>query len=210
MAAQPYDHIDRQMRRSDEIGDQAVAAPEGEMLGLKALAAEIKAARQSWDAVQAMVSSQGRVAAKEGDEASSSMATLRKLFAELAPVLALKAGFQGDALSDLATDDDFFVAVEEMEQVLEEHQGEDWADSMLPKLSALVDAAAKEFTESVEAGRALQKAQAKRAEVAAQTREVFVPFRRCVRGTFGASSKEYRDLLDKRYRKKAPAPTPAS
>ncbi len=46
-----------------------------------------------------------------------------------------------------------------------------------------------------------------------QTRRTFVAFRRCVRGTFGSSSKEYRDLLDKQYRKRhatpEPAPTPA-
>lgn len=75
------------------------------------------------------------------------------------------------------------------------------------------DAAAKEYSEAVEAGRALQKAQARRAKVADEGREILVPFRRCVRGTFGSTSKEYRDLLDRQYRKKPspePTPTPAT
>lgn len=206
MAVQPYDHVERQYRRTEEIGDQALAAPAGEKVGLKALTPEMKAAKQDFDGAQAGVRAAARVAFQEKDESETATGALRGVYSEILPMAALKVGFAGKAPTEYATDDDFFSEVEQLEMALQAHASEPWAGAPLAQVTAAADAAAKEYAESVEARRALQKAQAHRAEVVSQTRPVFVAFRRCVRATFGTSSKEYRDLLDKQYQGN---PTPA-
>lgn len=209
MAAQPFDHIDRQMKRAGEIADEAMAAPEGERTGLKGLSPEMLAEVESWGAVQKLVKAQERAEVREGEEAVTAMVALKSLYEELLPLAQHKAGFDGSAPSEYSTDDDFTTAEEEMEEVFRENAEQKWASEPLAKLTEVGDAAAKEYAEAVSAGRALQKAQAKRAKIAEEGRSILVPFRRCVRGTFGASSKEYRDLLDRQYRKKSgPDPTP--
>jgi hypothetical protein len=85
-----------------------------------------------------------------------------------------------------------------MEDVFDSNKETKWGGPALKRLSPLLDDAAREYAEQAGAYRALQKAQEKREEAARQGRGVFVSFRRVVRATFGRSSREYRDLADRR------------
>ncbi|MBI4702783.1 MAG: hypothetical protein HY744_16815 [Deltaproteobacteria bacterium] len=96
-----------------------------------------------------------------------------------------------------------------MEQALEAAGEQQWAKTALGQLAPAVDGAAKEYTEQVAAGRALQKAQAARGRASDEAREILVPFRKAVRASFGRTSKEYRDLRDRRRGPGGDEPPPA-
>ena len=82
--------------------------------------------------------------------------------------------------------------------MIEHNQAESWAATLLATFQPLVDKASKEQLEAAGALKTLQKAQTAREQAEVTARPVFVRFRRAVRATFGRSSREYRDLLDRR------------
>ncbi|MBI4706075.1 MAG: hypothetical protein HY744_33695 [Deltaproteobacteria bacterium] len=209
MSAQPIDHTVRQLLRADEIAKKALDAAEGELVGLKGLAPEMRAAAAAFASANELVRSMERALAKETAEGESAVRSLAVVYDELLALATRKAGFSGGAADSFATHDDFIAVAESMEQAFEAAGGEQWAKAALGKLAPAVDATAKEYTEQVAAGRALQKAQAQRARAADEAREILVPFRKAVRASFGRSSKEYRDLRDRRYAGGSAEPPPA-
>jgi hypothetical protein len=87
---------------------------------------------------------------------------------------------------------------EAVEDVLEGHQAETWAAPLLDALASALEAAIRESAEGSAGLKGAQKAQLERDRAMAALRPTFVSFRRTVRIAFGRSSREYRELLDRR------------
>jgi hypothetical protein len=209
MSDQSYEHTDRQVGRAIPLAQTALAAPAGEVVALKALAPEVLTTAAAYQTAKVTLLTLERATAKETEEALAAQAPLAKAYDEAVGVVTAKvAGTSFAAASTFGTVDDFFIAAEDLEGVLEEHQAEAWAKPLLDRIAPLCDAAAKEQKEATEAGKAAQKARQHRAQAATTFRDALVPFRRVVRATYGRSSKEYRSLLDRQSRGSGGEPTP--
>lgn len=199
MPGQSFDLINRQMNRAKQIADDALKAPEGEKLALKAISPDMLSAASKYISSDDLVKETERALAKEKGEAELAIKPLAKFYDEMLPIVAVKAGFSEGASSTFKITDDFVAAAEDMENALEENKEEEWAKPAHQKIGELLDTASKEYTDHVTVKRNLQKTQQSRVEAAEESRRVLIPFRQVVRSTFGRKSKEYRDLLDRRH-----------
>lgn len=206
MPGQSYDHIVRQMRRTIDIAKEALESEEPKMIGVKGLAPGVIAAAEGFLSAHDAVVRNTRLIEKEKGESEVSLETLRRVYQQLFHLAKFKGGFGGDVESAYATDDDFISAAEEMEQVFDENKDTEWGGQAFERLSTVIDDAAKEFTEFYTQRRDLQKAFKERLKAAEKARDVFVMFRQTVRSVFGRTSKEYKDLADKRYKNKPEQP----
>jgi hypothetical protein len=200
MPGQSYEHTTRQMTRGKEIAQASLQAPEGEQIGLKALATDLISEADAYLQADAHVAELERDLVKEAKESDLAIERLARSYDEFLPVAQHKAGFEGPAASQFATSDDFVAGAEQLEAAFEQHQGEAWADAARESLGGLIDETAKEYSEQVAMQRRLQKAEKRRAQAAADARVELVAFRKVVRATFGRTSKEYADLRDRRAR----------
>jgi hypothetical protein len=83
------------MTRARDIGTQALKAPEGERVGLKAVEPEMTAAADGYLAADAEVEKLERALKKEVGEATGAIEKLARVYDELLPVAQSKAGFDG-------------------------------------------------------------------------------------------------------------------
>jgi hypothetical protein len=198
MSGQSIAHIRRQFARAKHTAQLALAAPAGEQAAVRALASELLAQCTAIDAVDAGVRAAQEGSAKEVREAMQALKPLAKAYDQACVVLNSKLGLVHGAASTLATPDDLLHSAEEVEKELEHRKQETWALELLGSLQPVLEAAIREQTEANEALKALQKAQIAREQAEGAARPVFVRFRRTVRVTFGRTSREYRELLDRR------------
>ena len=197
--AQSFEITQRQFVRAEASATAAAATPPTEQVALKAVLPEVMAHCQSFKVADSAVKSQERVTAKEVDEAVRASKPLRSFYDQTREVLMAKVpGQTYPASVTLKTPDDAINACEDVEDVLEERQGESWAKPLFDKMVPLLDSAVREQAEASVAMQTLQKVKAQRKAVALGARPTFVHFRRVVRATFGRTSKEYRSLLDRR------------
>lgn len=194
---QSLTHTQRQMGRARNTAEVVIAAPDGQYHLLKTIAPDMKSQSEAVAAAIAATLVAEKSSAKEVRESLETLAPLAKVF-DQARLLGDKGGFSYPAASTYATPDDLLRDAEQLEADLEAKKAEPWAASMLALLQPAVDKAAKESSEANAALKALQKAQMTRDQAIGVARPVFVNFRRAVRATFGRSSREYRELLDRR------------
>lgn len=195
--AQSQTHTQRQMSRAQKTAELVIAAPAIEYALLKTIATEMVSQAVAVSAAIASVQAAEKSCAKEVREALDAMEPLAKAF-DQARLLGDRIGSSYPAASTYPTPDDLIRDAEQLEADLEAKKAEPWAASMLAILQPAVDKAAKESTEANAALKALQKMQTNREQILGVARPVFVNFRRAVRATFGRTSREYRELLDRR------------
>lgn len=199
MPGQSIEHVDRQLRRAKQLATEVAAAPEGEQLALIVIAVDLLSAIAPYEAAQSAVKAGERASAKEGAEALEAVAPLARFYDEARIAVSLKVpGTDFAASTGFDTPDDFLSAAGDLEDALGEHEKEPWAAPLLARLAPLLEAAVKEQHEASDARKALQKLQTTRAAAAAGTRPVFVKFRQAVRVAFGRTSRQYRELADRR------------
>lgn len=195
--AQSLTHTLRQMSRSQMTAEEASKAPPTEHVAVKAIAPDLAAHYAAIVAANAAVAAAEKASGKEVRESLGAMEPLAKVFDELR-LLGEKLGTLYPAASQFRTPDDLIHAAEQLESDLELKKEEQWAAAGLAALGPVVDNAIKESTEANAALKALQKAQTARDQALGVARPVFVNFRRAVRASFGRSSRQYRELLDRR------------
>jgi hypothetical protein len=206
---QSIDFTKRQLSRARATAEAALATGEGQQVALKILAPDMIAQCDAFEAADAAVRSAQVGTTKEVGEGKQALETLRPLFDQTREVVAAKLGVTYESASAFATPDDLLNAAEDLEATLE-GADQSWAGPLLASFAGTVDATAKEQSEAVAARKTEQKAQLERAQAEGVMRPVLVQFRRAVRATFGASSREYRELLDRRSRGKTDDPAPAA
>jgi hypothetical protein len=136
---------------------------------------------------------------KEVKEGGQALDALKKEYEPIRELVALKNSSSYEASTRFNTPDDFLNAAEDMERELQASDPQ-WAEPVLAKFTPLVESAGKEYTEATTARKAQQKTALAREQAEGVLRPVLVRYRRAVRGTFGSSSREYRELLDRRSR----------
>ena len=100
-----------------------------------------------------------------------------------------------ETLKAQPTDTDKRDAIQELKSTIEGHAGAAWADNLLQgEFGQKAAAAIQQLTEYVEAGNALQKAQADRASAFGPGWSAFVKYKRLVHATLGSSSRQYQGL----------------
>lgn len=202
MPAQSIGHSRRQMSRAEATAKRVLAGPAGENLALRALAPTFLASYGEFNTADTRATKAGVDTAKEVGEGEAALAKLRTIFDQTKEVVAAHTGISYEAASAYGAPEDLMNAAEEMEDLMT--AGSEWAGPLLEVFSATVDEAGKEHGEASQARKAQQKAQLEREQAAGRARPVFVRFRRSVRAAFGSSSREYRELLDRRGRSDGP------
>jgi hypothetical protein len=100
-----------------------------------------------------------------------------------------------DTLKAQPTDTDKLNAIERLVDVLDDHAGKPWADALLSgDFGQQAPKTVKELNEAIAPNRALSKVIGARAAAYGPAYEVYLRFKRLVRDTLGASSKEYRRI----------------
>lgn len=100
-----------------------------------------------------------------------------------------------ETLKSLPTDTDKVNAIERLTDVIDDHVGKPWADTLLAgPFGTLGPKVVKEITEAVAANLALSKAMRERAAAFGPAHEVYMRFKRVVRDALGPGSKQYRRI----------------
>jgi hypothetical protein len=198
MSSQSILHTKRQITRAQATIAEVLAAPEGQWVPLRSLAADFVDHADAFKKADEEVRRIQAQSAKEVDEAVKSLAPLAQAYDAARIVVSAKVGSTYPPASALNTPDDLITSSDELRDELELHEAEPWAGPLCAVFSATLDSAVKEQSEASDALKLLQKAQQQRAMAAGGLRPVFVNFRRLVRVEFGRSSREYHELLDRR------------
>ena len=194
-----FEWLERVARRSQELLGRQDLHP-----ALAAMAGRVDPVVGDYLEKHAAVRDAATAAGHETAQAMKAIAPLKREYDVVRVAVMANAPHEvlGPAASTLTTPDDLLGAAEELEGVVESHQGEDWAAGLLGRLSELLDAGAREYGEGVLARSDLQKAQAKRRQAAALLNAALVDLRRVVRAVYGSRSREYHSL--KTYRGRSP------
>jgi hypothetical protein len=197
MGTQSLTHTRRQLGRARITANAALAAPEGRQVALKVVAPDMLAQCDAYDAADAAVKGAEAASAKETREALAAIKPATEAYESVIHAVAAKSGSRYAAASTFSTPDDFFHVAEDVESELEANAAQSWAQALLAHFQPILDAAMTEQHQASDALKALQTARVKREQAEGAARPVFLRFRRLVRGEFGRSSRQYRELLDK-------------
>ena len=100
-----------------------------------------------------------------------------------------------DTLKMQPTDTDKRNAISKLLGIISKHGGEAWADTLLQgDFGQKAPIAEQQLNEAIEASNAVQKARSDRAAAFDPAWGAFLKFKRLVRDTYGATSKQYRRL----------------
>jgi hypothetical protein len=132
--------------------------------------------------------------------AAATLEPAGRLYDEVRMVANAKLGAVYAGSCSFTTPDDLLTACQELRDRLALEQGAAWVGPLLKALGACAERALEALLSARAALKALQKAQQAREAAARALRPIFVWFRRLVRSVFGRSSREYRELLDRRSR----------
>lgn len=200
MATNSYDFLARNYTRVKELAVAAQESRDEKLIALRVLASEMLEACDAYLEAHKAVLTLKRRLPQEKEEAEDTFEILAKYYEQILPLAKMKVNFMGYAVSSYTTDDDFLRSVENLEMALTACEKETWVRELLPQLSEKYDRAIKEYADTIQIRRDIQKAQQKRAKIVREVRDVFLPFRRTIRAVYGKSSKEYRSILDQEYR----------
>jgi phosphotransferase system HPr-like phosphotransfer protein len=135
--------------------------------------------------------------AKENKEAHAALAALDGPYREARSMAAaFVTGIKlPDTLKVQATDTDKVDAIESLLSIVDDHQGEAWADLVLKgDLGAKGQATILEINEAIEANKGLSEARSVRAAAFGPAYEQYLKFKRVVRDALGAKSKQYKRI----------------
>ena len=156
--------------------------------------------------------------AKENKESLQALDALERLYSETRAAVAaiVPTTKLPDTLKAQPTDTDKLRAIQKLLDVLDDHAGTPWADTLLTEPFAVQAAATiKEIQEAVQANKSLSAAREARAAAYGPAYERYLPFKRVVRAALGSASKQYKRIHlrsraghDEVEKKDDPSPTP--
>jgi hypothetical protein len=100
-----------------------------------------------------------------------------------------------DTLKSQPTDTDKLNAIDRLIDLIDDHIGKEWADTLLQgEFGTMAPKASQELTESIAANKGLSKAKTERAAAYGPTYEKYLRFKHVVRNAYGPGSKQYRRI----------------
>jgi len=135
--------------------------------------------------------------ARENQEAGASLDAVDRPYrvARSATAAVLKTVKLPETLKALKTDTDKLNAIERLLDILDDHVGQPWADTLLSgEFGQRGAAALKEVREAIAASKVLQKARGERAQAYGPAYEAWLGWKRVVRDALGSTSPQYRRI----------------
>ena len=200
MPNQSIIHTKRQTSRAKATARAALEAPAEQWVALKCMAADFLDSAAVFESADAQVRELESRATERDHVAAETLEPAACLYDEVRMVANAKLGAAYAGASTFTTPDDLLTACQELRDRLALEQGAAWVGPLLKALGACAQRALEALLGARAAVKALQKAQHAREDAARALRPIFVCFRRLVRCVFGRSSREYRELLDRRSR----------
>jgi hypothetical protein len=193
MANIDYDRFVRVLTRCVELGADAAQPPIIGHVYKETAEGPITAFLAANKAVTAAMTAY----AKENREALKALADLDVPYraARSAVLAMMPETVLPDTLKSQPTDTDKLNAIERLLDVVDDHAGKPWADTLLQgEFGQKAPATVKELNEAITANKELGQSTMARAAAYGPAYEVYLRFKRVVRDTRGPGSKEYRRI----------------
>jgi hypothetical protein len=193
MAAIDYDRFVRVLTRCVELGADATLPP---ILGhvyketAEGPITAFLAANKAVDTAMTAYSKENREALRALSDLDGPYRVARSAVLAMVPETVLP-----DTLKSYPTDTDKLNAIERLLDIVDDHAGKPWADTLLQgELGQKAPKTVKELTEAIAANKELGQVTMARAAAYGPAYEVYLRFKRVVRDTRGPGSKEYRRI----------------
>ena len=200
MANQSIIHTKRQIHRARQTASAALAAQGNPWVSLQCVANDFLASAGLFEHADAEVRRLEATVKATVAASQDTLAPLAQAYEEVRTVANAKLGAGHPGKASFGTPDDLVIAAQELREQLALCEAGGWTEPLCRVLNEAATRAVEARAEATALRKELQKAQQEREAAACAMRPVFVCFRRLVRCVFGRSSREYRELLDRRAR----------
>ncbi len=188
-----YERFARVITRSIEVAKE----PDAHAVVVSVFNETLADTATAYLATEAAVLTGMTVFAKENREALDALAALDAPYrvARAAVLAILPETNVPDTLKSQPTDTDKLNAMIRLLDVVDDHVGQAWADTLLAgEFGTNAAKTIQEITESIAANKGLSKAKSDRAAAYGPTYEKYVRFKQVVRNAYGPGSKQYRRI----------------